>query len=79
MTMSGNLNAQGDPIFGNFTPATKVEAGASAGTFAPVTTATETTATETTTTETTTTETTGTETQTEGEETTPAGEDETTT
>lgn len=33
MVMSGNLNAQGDPVYGDFTPAAKAEAGQSAGTF----------------------------------------------
>lgn len=66
MTLSGNLNAQGDPVYGEFTPVTKVEEGQSAGTFTAATETAEAT-------------TTGTESQTEGEETTPTGEDETTT
>lgn len=37
MAMSGNLNGQGDGVKGKFTPAAKVEAGQSAGTFAPET------------------------------------------
>lgn len=66
MSMSGNLNGQGDGVKGKFTPATSPATGASAGVFVADTT-----------TETTTT--TGTETQTEGEETTTTDEGEETT